>query len=301
MKELYLITGFLGAGKTTFVNRAVSVFKDKKVAVIVNEFGKQGIDGSLISKNGYDVTEISNGSIFCVCRSDMFIDALKDALKADIDVLIVETSGLSNPTGMDDILEQTTKVTGEAFDYKGCICIIDAVNFRRVFSTVVVVVDQIKQSSLIIVNKVDLASQEVLDQITKDVRALNTHCEIVYTNYSMVSDDVIKDIVPIGEKITGGKVDISSVSTTLEFISDINLTQLQQLINEVTPLVYRIKGNVLLGNEWYFIDGVMDNVSITKIDGSDSNNIVLLYKNTSPVKKTLKRYCEENHIDIKFI
>ena len=63
MQEMYLITGFLGAGKTTFLNRAIKLFPGKRVALIVNEFGKQGVDGALLSEKGYEVTEISNGCL----------------------------------------------------------------------------------------------------------------------------------------------------------------------------------------------------------------------------------------------
>lgn len=301
MKELYLITGFLGAGKTTFVNHAVEIFHDKRIAIIVNEFGKQGIDGGLISKNGYDVSEISNGSIFCVCRSDLFIDALKDALSSQIDVLIVETSGLSNPTGIDEILAETKKVTGESFDYKGCVCIIDAVNFNRVLSTVVVVPDQIKQSSLILVNKIDLVNDQVLNDIKAQIIELNPHCDIVFTSYSKITSGDITNLAPIKEKVMGGKVDISSVSLTFNILNAITKVQFDGLINALAPLVYRVKGYVTLEDKYYFVDGVMDKIMQTQVETTQSEGVVLLYQNTSPVRKMLKGYCKDNGIEVEVV
>ena len=65
--KLYLLTGFLGAGKTTFLTSVLNDLPDKKVAVIMNEFGKVGIDGPIIQKDGMELVELNRGSIFCSC------------------------------------------------------------------------------------------------------------------------------------------------------------------------------------------------------------------------------------------
>jgi G3E family GTPase len=79
---------------------------------------------------------------------EQFIEALAEAGKSPAEVLLVETSGLSNPTNIPDILAQTEKAAGVRFNYKGCICLIDALNFEKVYATAVVVPAQIKQASL---------------------------------------------------------------------------------------------------------------------------------------------------------
>ena len=68
MTEVYLITGFLGAGKTCFVKNMVKALPHETMDIIVNEFGREGIDGALLHKTGLQVKEIVNGSIFCTCR-----------------------------------------------------------------------------------------------------------------------------------------------------------------------------------------------------------------------------------------
>ena len=67
MSRLYLITGFLGAGKTTFLKQFMKQFSSERMHIIVNEFGKEGIDGELLSELGIALDEINNGSIFCSC------------------------------------------------------------------------------------------------------------------------------------------------------------------------------------------------------------------------------------------
>ena len=72
-KKLFVLTGFLGAGKTSFLQHVLEAFSDKKLAVIQNEFGKIGIDGSILQKQGIPIKEINRGSIFCSCLQLSFV------------------------------------------------------------------------------------------------------------------------------------------------------------------------------------------------------------------------------------
>jgi len=81
MTKLYLITGFLGAGKTTFLQKFVKLFPDKRIALIINEFGKSGVDGTLLQSLDIAMTEIDNGSIFCSCRVEQFEGAVISILE----------------------------------------------------------------------------------------------------------------------------------------------------------------------------------------------------------------------------
>lgn len=106
MSRLYLITGFLGAGKTIFLKQFMKQFSSERMHIIVNEFGKEGIDGELLSELGIALDEINNGSIFCSCRLDKFENVLQQVLQEKPDVIIVEASGLSDPTNVKKILNQ---------------------------------------------------------------------------------------------------------------------------------------------------------------------------------------------------
>lgn len=137
MSRLYLITGFLGAGKTTFLKQFMKQFSSERMHIIVNEFGKEGIDGELLSELGIALDEINNGSIFCSCRLDKFKNVLQQVLQEKPDVIIVEASGLSDPTNVKKILNQREKFPG--LEYMGCVCLLDARQFPKVYETAVVV------------------------------------------------------------------------------------------------------------------------------------------------------------------
>ena len=88
-KDLYVLTGFLGAGKTSFLLNILDNVKDKKIGIIQNEFGKINVDGEIIRRNGIEMTEISRGSIFCSCLKLSFVQALAEMSTKDLDYVFV--------------------------------------------------------------------------------------------------------------------------------------------------------------------------------------------------------------------
>lgn len=72
--KVFLISGFLGSGKTTMLKRLLeTVPEGERAAVLMNEFGKAGVDGDVVKKNGLEIIEISSGSIFCACAKGDFL------------------------------------------------------------------------------------------------------------------------------------------------------------------------------------------------------------------------------------
>ena len=127
--KLYLLTGFLGAGKTTFLTNVLKDLEGKKLAVIMNEFGKVGIDGALIQKEGMELVEINRGSIFCSCLQLSFVSALIEMADRNMEYVFVESSGLADPSNIGEFLEAVEVAKGDVYDYSGAICIVDGVNF----------------------------------------------------------------------------------------------------------------------------------------------------------------------------
>ena len=92
-KKLYVLTGFLGAGKTSLLLHLLNNISNEKIGIIQNEFGKLGIDGEIIHRNGIEMTGINRGSIFCSCLKLSFVQALAEMGKLDLDTVFVESSG----------------------------------------------------------------------------------------------------------------------------------------------------------------------------------------------------------------
>src|SRR5713101_1591282 len=96
--SVIMVTGFLGAGKTTLVNRILTADHGRRIAVIVNEFGEVGIDHHLLISSDQEIVEMSNGCICCTVRGDL-LRSLFQLLehKSKFDTLMIETTGLADP------------------------------------------------------------------------------------------------------------------------------------------------------------------------------------------------------------
>ena len=150
MSRLYLITGFLGSGKSTFLKNFIRLFPGEKMQLIINEFGREGIDGMLLEELGIGMEEITGGSVFCSCRLDQFEQALTTFVEADTDVVLVEASGLSDPTGVRRLFADQSRFSG--IEYAGAVCLVDAVRFPKVYAKSRACLRQVSASDIALIN-----------------------------------------------------------------------------------------------------------------------------------------------------
>jgi len=184
--NVILVTGFLGCGKTTFLNRIINIFpEDLKLMILMNEFGEIGLDGTLIESEELEILEISKGSIFCVCVKTDFIRSLNEiAQTIKPDVLIVESTGVANPSDLKKDLKLS--IFQNRFQMAEQICVIDADCFKDAYETFVSVEKQISSSSLFIINKIDLASPGKIEKIKKIIKEHHPSPEFLETTYAEV-------------------------------------------------------------------------------------------------------------------
>jgi G3E family GTPase len=127
-----VISGYLGAGKTTLVNNLLASKAGEEIGVIVNEFGEVGIDGDLIIADEEALIEIRNGCICCTVRTDLVasVKLLLERSPRQLDRLIVETSGLADPAPvLQTFLADTDLLT--RVELESVVTLVDAANFQR--------------------------------------------------------------------------------------------------------------------------------------------------------------------------
>jgi G3E family GTPase len=182
--RVYLITGFLGSGKTTFLNRVIAKFpKNRKLMILMNEFGEIGIDGTLVETEELEMMEISRGSIFCVCVKSDFIKGLYEvAQKIAPDVMIIESTGVANPSDLKrDLMLPIFK---GRYQFVEQFCLLDAHNFMGAYGAYASIEKQIASSTLFILNKVDLSSREAIEEIKGIVREYHNNPEFHEATYA---------------------------------------------------------------------------------------------------------------------
>ena len=281
--KLYLLTGFLGAGKTTFLTNVLKDLSGKKVAVIMNEFGRVGIDGTLIEKDGMELVEINRGSIFCSCLQLSFVSALVEMADRGMEYVFVESSGLADPSNIGEFLEAVAVAKGDVYDYSGAICIVDGVNFLDQVQNIGTVERQLKFCHLVIISKVDLIDEETLAKIKAKIREINDKAEIVESiqgkiDYNFLEKDLTAEAW-VGTEDTTNSPENKPKTLVLTFAGETTQDKLTQFLDRIKLDSYRIKGFFKLADGWNQVDVVnkrIDYKQTTK--NSEESELVIISK-----------------------
>jgi G3E family GTPase len=176
-----VLTGFLGAGKTTLLNRILTEQHGRRYAVIVNEFGEEGIDNDLVVDADEEVFEMNNGCICCTVRGDL-IRILSGLMKrADqLDAIIVETTGLADPAPV----AQTFFVDQDVSDrtkLDAIVTVADAVHLNSQLGEHHEAEEQVAFADVVLLNKTDLVDKPGLDGVEKRIKKINPYTKIIRT------------------------------------------------------------------------------------------------------------------------
>ncbi|MBT7259581.1 MAG: GTP-binding protein [Desulfobacula sp.] len=226
-----LITGFLGSGKTTFLNRIIQTFPgDLKLMILMNEFGEIGLDGSLIEGDDFDILEISKGSIFCVCVKTDFIRSLNEiAQSIKPDVLIVESTGVANPSDLKKDLNLS--IFQNRFKLSEQICMIDADCFEDAYNAFVSVEKQIASSTLFIINKMDLVTAQTIVNLKNIIKKHHPSPEFFETTYA---DVPLERFIPVINKQEISKQGINNTgSLNVSDTIPVSPAQLEEAIDNI--------------------------------------------------------------------
>lgn len=284
--KLYLLTGFLGAGKTTFLTSVLNDLSDKKVAVIMNEFGKVGIDGDIIYKEGMELVELNRGSIFCSCLQLSFVSALAEMADREMEYVFVESSGLADPSNIDEFLDAVEVLKGDVYDYSGAICIVDGVNFLEQVKEIETVERQLKFSHLVIISKVDLISEEKLNAIKNKIREINVRADIVESvNGSFDYDFLNQDLMEknwLASEATSNSPENRPRTLTLTYEGEVTKENLIKFLDLIKADSYRIKGFFMLDDGWNQVDVVNQIVDFKASDKGDNPSEIVIISKIGP-------------------
>ena len=214
-----LLTGYLGAGKTTLMNHVLSNQEGYKVAVIVNDIGEVNIDAKLIADGGFiqekdngKVVPLSNGCICCTLKEDL-MQQIVDILKTrKFDYIMIEASGICEPLP----IAQTITVLASSLEQYGLpkmcrldnvVTVVDAMRLATEFGCGEdlvkedideedienLIIEQIEFCNVIVLNKIDDITKEQLNTVKAVIKKLQPNAKIIETNYSKVEVKEIMD------------------------------------------------------------------------------------------------------------
>ena len=179
-KELIILSGFLGSGKTTLLRSLLLRHSDRKIAVLLNDFGDIPVDGETLRRSGVEggvVVEIGGGSVFCSCLREPFIKALANLAARDEDLIIVEASGMSDPSAVDKML-RLSGLDG-LFEHTSTICLFDPVKSLKLARVLEVIPRQLASASVVVLTKADITTTEEREAARAYIRSLEPDLPIV--------------------------------------------------------------------------------------------------------------------------
>lgn len=287
--NLYVLTGFLGSGKTTMLLKFLEELKNEPVGIIQNEFGKLSVDGMILKRDNLQIAEINKGSIFCSCLKLSFANALVEMAKLDLKYVFVESSGLADPSNVEEILagvevlqENYEEHRGRSYDLKGVICLIDGVNFKEQLEDLETVNRQLKHCHMAVINKVDLIGDVALEELIKEIRNINPVCPIVTCSFGefgmeFLKEDLLKYQWAESEETTNS-VDTKPKTLTMNFKGRVSKERLQEFLNRIKGDAYRIKGFFNLEEGWHQVDVVGATIDYKPCEPKEISNLVFISK-----------------------
>ncbi|WP_294354894.1 GTP-binding protein [uncultured Clostridium sp.] len=200
--KIDIISGFLGAGKTTLIKKLIeSDLKKERLAIIENEFGEVSIDGDLLKGTNIDMKEISSGCICCSLVGD-FKEAIKEIVKKySPDRILIEPSGVAK---LSDIIKSCKEI--ESIKIDNIYTVIDVSNYNSYLNNFgEFYKDQIKKAEIIIASRRDNNEKDI-EEIVKSIKKLNKECNIITAPLDEFEGN---DILNISKKEISNKVEFN--------------------------------------------------------------------------------------------
>ncbi|WP_318184192.1 GTP-binding protein [Metabacillus idriensis] len=236
-----VLSGYLGAGKTTLLKHILENKEGKRIAVIVNDMSEINIDASLIKKDVISRTEeklveMQNGCICCTLREDLMVEVERLVKEGDIDYIVIESSGISEPVPVAQTFTYIDEESGIDLSQTCCldtmVTVVDGNRFWEDFSSgenlldrkhgtdendtrevIDLLIDQIEFANVLILNKTDLLNEEDMNELYGVLRKLNPDAKILKTTYSRA---------PVSEILNTKSFDFEKASQSAGWIKELN-------------------------------------------------------------------------------
>jgi len=214
-----VLSGFLGAGKTTVLSHILNNRKGKKVAVIVNDMSEINIDSAIVqsevslNRSEEKLVEMSNGCICCTLREDLLEEVTNLAQAGRFDYLVIESTGISEPLPVAETFtfaDENGVSLSDVANLDTMVTVVDAVNFLMDYekaqylqdtaeslgeederSVADLLVDQVEFADVILISKTDLAAPSDIERLTAILKTLNTHAKVVPISQGQVNIDEV--------------------------------------------------------------------------------------------------------------
>lgn len=261
---VHIITGFLGAGKTTFLNHFIRDRLPERIFVVENECGATNVDGALVMDGVEEVVELSAGCLCCTLADGLYDILLEASTRRNqYDRLVIETTGIADPSSIVQVFLENPAIEN-IFELKHVVCLADAALVEEWLSEAEEALRQVAIADVLLINKADTVSSTDLDRVKSVLEGVNPNASI-FTGQQ--GDFPVEEILEIGitkpetvefsiptnhlHEFGDGENNSHKITTfTLTFPYPLDLNRLMIDLNRIVQLyrhqVYRVKGFIAI-------------------------------------------------------
>lgn len=301
--KILIVSGFLGAGKTTFI-RALAKHTGKEFAILENEYGAAGIDKDRLetelASGTVNIWEMTEGCICCSAKGDFALSVLSIANAVDPEYLVIEPTGVGK---LGNIVENLKQIEYDRITLLAPVTVVDIHSYRRYLQEYPELYqDQIAEAGTILVSKTEQASAEEKQQIFSALRAINPTAEIVTDHYSLLPPDQWLHLLEKGRDGSLHHSPSSEASADSEQLPDsftlkhVHMRSpeslflfLEDLIRGHFGNIFRAKGQLPAGNTWLQFDVADSRYCVISCEPAADSEVVFI--GTDIHRQPIRRLC----------
>ncbi|TXC92133.1 GTP-binding protein [Metabacillus litoralis] len=248
--EVYILSGFLGAGKTSLLQNILSQEKQqkRKIAVIMNELGEVSIDSNAVSEET-PLKELLNGCVCCTIQGQLEVQLENMLREYDLDALYIETTGVAHPIEVLDAC--LSPLFAENLNVKAIISIVDTKRWKDRSKLSIqlrkLLIEQVQHADVVLLNKIDSISDDEQSAIVSEIQGLNKNGKLLMTEFARVPLSMIqpKQMIDKQQHETAHVHEKLHLRTYVHtFTHQIDLSEFEQFLREMPDTIYRIKGYI---------------------------------------------------------
>lgn len=299
--KILIISGFLGAGKTTFIKELAKRTK-KEIAIFENEYGTSGVDGDILKEaTKVNIWELTEGCICCSVKGDFAASVLTIANTVNPEYLVIEPTGVAM---LSNLITNLKQIEYEHIKLMAPIVIVDALSLERYKNEFPEIYkDQIEFADTVIFSKSENLSETEKEKLSFEVKSINNSCNIVSDHYSTQPDSWWDSLLL---KYLDGTVDIPIKDETAEMpdsfsLNNISVRSVEKFIIFLENLIRGLYGNVFRAKGSFSIRGlnlrfdVADNRYLVELDTDEISDKVVFIGNDIKKQKIREVFFENSN------
>ncbi|ESL04460.1 CobW/P47K family protein [Catonella morbi ATCC 51271] len=298
--KILIISGFLGAGKTTFIKELAKRTK-KEIAIFENEYGTSGVDGDILKESTkVNIWELTEGCICCSVKGDFAVSVLTIANTVNPEYLVIEPTGVAM---LSNLITNLKQIEYEHIKLMAPISIVDALSLERYKNEFPEIYkDQIEFADTVIFSKSENLSDNEKEKLSLEVKSINNSCNIVSDHYSTQPDSWWDSLLL---KYLDGTVEIPIKDETAEMpdsfsLNNISVRSVEKFIIFLENLIRGLYGNVFRAKGSFTVKGlnlrfdVADNRYMVELDTDEISDKVVFIGNDIKKQKIREIFFENS-------